>query len=122
MSPGRDRRAAFARGVGSESLAALWLRLKGYRVLARRYRTRLGEIDLVVRRGRTVAFVEVKARKSFDAALEAVTARGQRRIVDAAHAWMAQAGLPADITYRFDIVLVAPWRAPRHLVDAFQAH
>ena len=74
MAP--DRRAGHARGLVAESIAGWLLRLKGYRVLATRYRTPLGEIDIVARRGKVLAFVEVKARPSLEAGLEAIAAEG----------------------------------------------
>jgi putative endonuclease len=115
------RLKAYAFGRRAEDLAVLALRLKGYRVLARRVRLAGGEIDIVARRGATLAFVEVKARPSRDAALMALTPAQRRRQERAARAWLA--GRPALLararTLRFDLVLVAPWRWPRHLADAW---
>jgi putative endonuclease len=115
------RRAAEQRGRRSEVLAAIFLRLKGYRVLARRYRTPVGEIDLIVRRGRLIAFVEVKARATAGEAAEAVTATGRRRIARAAATWIAGHPTAAGLDLRFDVVTTAPWRLPRHLAGAFDA-
>ena len=99
--------------------------LKGYRILARRARTPAGEIDLIAKRGRTVAFVEVKARKTKIAALEAVTPRAQGRIIRAAELWMARHSEFADNDWRFDIVAVLPGRFlpfgwPEHFPDAWR--
>ena len=94
--------------------------LKGYRLLARRYRTPLGEIDLIVKRGRLVAFVEVKARRTRGAALDAVGAAAERRIVGAADLWLARHPDAAGLDLRYDLVLVTPWRLPAHLPDAFR--
>jgi len=97
-----------------------FLRLRGYRVLARRFRVPVGEIDIVARRGSVVAFVEVKARPSADAALESLTPRQRRRIARAALAFLqARPGLEM-LVLRFDLVLVTPWRLPRHLEDAWR--
>ena len=115
------RRAAERRGRRAEAVAAWFLRLKGYRVLARRYRTPVGEIDLVVRRGKLVAFVEVKARPTLDEGSEAVTARGRRRVAQAAAGWLAAHPEAAGLALRFDVVVAPPWRAPRHLAGAFDA-
>lgn len=115
----RDRRRAYAWGLRAEALAALSLQLKGYRVLSRRWRTRGGEVDLVVKRGRTIAFVEVKARSSFDSAAFALTPRGEARIARAAETWIA-ARRPQGLDMRFDLVLVTPRRWPRHVPDAFR--
>lgn len=114
-----DRAAAEARGRRAENAAALWLRLKGYRILARRVRTPYGEIDLVVRKGLRVVAVEVKARGDFDAALAAVTPRQQARISAAMELWCAQNGY-ADHDRRFDILSVIPGRLPHHTRDAFR--
>ncbi len=120
--PGRSRRAAYRLGLSAEARASLWLRLKGYRILAKRHRTPRGEIDLIVRRGGTVAFVEVKARNTREAALEAITARAQHRIVEAAHLWLARHPHLMDATLRFDAVLVTPRQVPHHVVNAWEAH
>jgi putative endonuclease len=115
----RDRRAAEVGGRQAEALAAWFLRAKLYRVLARRYRTPSGEIDLIVRRGRVIAFVEVKRRGSEAEALEAVTLPARRRIVKAAGLWLAAHPDAARFDRRFDIVVARPGRLPRHLVAAF---
>jgi putative endonuclease len=115
------RRAAERRGRRAEELAVWLLRLKGYRLLARRYKTGVGEIDLIVRRGRTVAFVEVKSRLTMDEASEAATPAGRRRIARAASHWLAQNPAVAEWTLRFDVVMLAPGRLPQHLMGAFDA-
>src|SRR5512138_983923 len=84
-----DRKAAFARGLSAESRAAMLLVAKGFRIVARRWRSPVGEIDIVARRRRLLVFVEVKARDSADAAAEAVTPQQQRRLIAAAEAWLA---------------------------------
>jgi putative endonuclease len=117
----RERQAAEVRGRRAEMLAAWFLRLKGYRVLARRYKTPVGEIDLIVRRGRRIAFVEVKARGTSDEAVLAVTPTGRRRIARAAEAWLAAHPAAAGLDLRFDVVLASPRRWPRHLTGAFDA-
>lgn len=115
----QDRRDAFSRGKRSEWLAAWALRLKGYRILATRYRTPLGEIDLVARRGDLVAIVEVKARGSVADAVDAVSPSAQRRIAAAADLWLARQPDHARIALRFDIVAMLPRRWPVHIPDAF---
>ena len=115
------RRRAEQRGRRSEALAAWLLRLKGYRVLARRYRTSVGEVDLIVRRGRLIAFVEVKQRPTATEAAEAVTPMGRRRIVQAATAWLAAHPAATGFDLRFDVVLCLPRRLPRHIPHAFDA-
>jgi len=105
---------ADARGRRAETIAAWWLRLKGYRVLGRRVRTRVGEIDLIVRRGRTLAFVEVKARDHLDKALAAIHPAAQQRLAKAAQSLLVKYGQGCD-TVRVDAVLVVPGQWPRHL-------
>ncbi len=116
----RRRRAERAGRLAEGATAAL-LACKGYRLLKRRLRTPKGEIDLVARRGRTIAFVEVKLRSTHDSGVAAVTDAGQRRIAAAAQWWLA--ANPAYVGYdmRFDIVVWTPWRWPRHLPAAFDA-
>ncbi|MEJ1159690.1 YraN family protein [Prosthecomicrobium sp. N25] len=118
--PAPARRQAYRRGLSAETLAAWALRLKGYAVIDRRYRSGAGEIDLVARRGRLLAFVEVKARQTREAALEAVSDTAARRIAAAAELWVARHPAFADFDQRFDIVLVVPRRWPHHMKDAFR--
>ena len=91
-----------------------WLTLKGYSILARRYAAHGGEIDLIARRGRAVAFVEVKARADLAAAADLIGAAKRRRIARAARAWLARNPWAVGFTLRGDAVFVAPGRLPRH--------
>jgi putative endonuclease len=116
-----ERVAAFQTGLSAETRAAAYLMAKGYRILAKRFRTRYGEIDLVARRRNLLVFVEVKARASLDDAAYAVTPRQQRRIIDAAQAWLMAHPEHAEFELRFDAMLIAPRRLPRHLLAAFDA-
>jgi putative endonuclease len=116
-----ERVAAFKTGLSAESRAAAYLMLKGYRILAKRFRTPYGEIDIVARRRNLVAFVEVKARASLDEAAYAVSPRQQARIVEAAQAWLMAHPEHAEFELRFDVMLIAPARLPRHLLAAFDA-
>src|SRR4051812_18705058 len=115
------RVAAFRTGLSAETRAAAYLMAKGYRILAKRFRTPYGEIDLVARKRNLVAFIEVKARASLDEAAYAVTPRQQRRIIDAAQAWLMTHPEHAQFDLRFDAMLIAPRRLPRHLLAAFDA-
>jgi putative endonuclease len=116
-----ERIAAFRTGLSAEARAAAYLMAKGYRILAKRFRTPHGEIDLVAKRRNVVAFVEVKARATLDDAAYAVTARQQRRIIDAAQGWLMAHPEHAEFDLRFDAMLIAPRRLPRHLLAAFDA-
>jgi len=119
--PRPERSAAFRLGLSAETRAAALLLMKGYRIVARRWRSPVGEIDLVARRGRVLVFVEVKARVNMDDAAESVTPRQRRRIVAGAEAWLARHPEDARRDIRFDAVLVAPRRWPRHVRAAFDA-
>ena len=116
-----ERVAAFRTGLSAEARAAAYLMAKGYRILAKRFRTPYGEIDIVARKRNLVAFVEVKARASLDDAAYAVTPRQQPRIIDAAQAWLMAHPEHAEFELRFDAMLIAPRRLPRHLLAAFDA-
>lgn len=118
---GRTRKKAEARGRRGERIAALWLTLKGWRIIERRARTGAGEIDLVAARGRVLAFIEVKTYASAEAALAAVTVRQQTRLARASALWRARRTRFSRHLPRFDVVAVAPGRLPRHLKGAFQA-
>ncbi|MBM3583976.1 MAG: YraN family protein [Alphaproteobacteria bacterium] len=116
----RARRvAAEARGRRGERLAALRLGLAGYTILARREKNPFGEIDLIARRGRVVVFVEVKAHAAVGPN-GPVGARQQARIARAAEAFLARRRDLAGLDVRFDLVVVAPWRWPRHVMDAWR--
>lgn len=112
-----SRQRAEARGRRAETFAALFLRLKGYQILASRVRTPLGEIDLIAKRGQIIAFVEVKQRATIGAALTAVPDRNWQRIAAAASNWMArQRGLDS-CDWRYDMVVLAPYKWPVHKPD-----
>lgn len=118
-----SRQAAERRGHHSESLAALWLRLKGYRILERRLKTRLGEIDLVAAAPfGPVCFIEVKARALAAAAAESVTAAQQARIARAACLYLAGRPHLSRRGARFDIIAIAPGALPMHHRDAWRAN
>ena len=107
------------RGRWSEYRAAFFLLLKGYRIVAMRYRTRVGEVDIIARRGNLVAFVEVKARRDILSGVDAVTFSAQRRIAQAGDHWISRQPDAAKLSWRYDIVVVRPWRLPTHLKSAF---
>jgi putative endonuclease len=112
------RQRAERGGRRAETLAAFWLRLKGWDIVARRARTPLGEVDIVARRGRTLAFVEVKARASAEQAGLALDEYRLRRVAAAAGVLaprLARAG--EDV--RIDVIYIIPWRLPRHLPNVW---
>ncbi len=108
---------SYKRGIISELAAALWLFLKGYRILGWRYKTPVGEIDLIVSKGKTLVFVEVKHRPTFEKGLEAVSAKSRSRITRASEHFLAGAGDKWD-TVRFDVITVTGFRM-RHLDNAW---
>ncbi|MDF2970361.1 MAG: hypothetical protein K0R61_811, partial [Microvirga sp.] len=110
----------YLRGHRAEWIALLFLVAKGYRPLARRYAASGGEIDLIVMRGDTIAFVEVKARGLMDDALSAITARKRQRFSRTVRAWLSRNGWAADKTWRADAVFIAPRQWPQHVVSAFE--
>ena len=118
-NPARRRRRAEKTGRRAEWAAAMLLRLKGFSILTRRWKTPAGEIDLVARRGRLIVFAEVKARMALDDAFHAVTPRARRRIGAAAALFFADRPHLADCGVRYDMILVAGLRM-RHVPDAWR--
>ena len=116
----RDRRKAYSRGRRAELLAAWLLRCKGYRIVARGVRLPVGEIDILARRGRVLAVVEVKQRASLKAGLEAVPLRQRRRLARAAEAVQAQSAELRDLRLRFDLMVSMPRGRFRHIMDAWR--
>lgn len=115
----RARRSGIT-GRRAEWLAILWLAVKGYRPLARRFGGKGGEIDLIVKRGRTVAFVEVKAREAIEDASTAITPQKRRLIEARIRQWLARNPWSMDHDLRMDAVFLAPWRRPRHVSGIFE--
>lgn len=114
----KKRRRALKSGHRAEAVAAFYLRLKGYRILARRYCVSGGEIDLIARRRDSIAFVEVKMRPDLAAALMAIDRTKCRRISRASAHWLAANPWAACLTLRGDAICLAPWRWPRHELAA----
>ncbi len=118
-APDEKRLKAVRRGSLAEYRAAFSLVLKGYRIVAFRYRTKLGEIDIIARKGNLIACIEVKARRSLEDSVFAVSDFAQRRIRAASDLWLAKQRDSALLSIRYDIISVTPWRWPVHLPDAF---
>ena len=114
-----NREAAERRGRGAETLACWYLRLKGWRILARRARVPGGEVDVVARRGRTLAFVEVKARSTEHAAAFALDHWRLRRVAVAAERLAPRYARDGD-DIRIDAIFIVPGRLPRHLTNVWQ--
>ncbi len=119
------KKKAYLWGQGAEWLCMLFLTLKGYRILARRFKCKSGEIDLIARKGKIICFMEVKARKKQHDALYALSNRQKQRIIRAAEWYLARNihhkdAAQDDYYYRFDLMAVEPWRLPTHVKDAWQ--
>jgi putative endonuclease len=121
LAPDPKKVAAFQSGISAESRAAAMLLVKGYRILARRYRSPAGEIDIVAKRRNALVFVEVKTRASYEEAVEAVTEQQQRRIVRAAECWLAARPQDGEGDVRFDVIIITPGKLPQHIPGAFDA-
>lgn len=127
MPPSRSKPSNSARiaaernGQWGEGLAALFLRLKFYRLVDRRFKTPVGEIDLVMARGSMIVFVEVKTRRKAASEGETLEAVNQRRIGRAAQYWLSRYPEHAGSDFRFDVIFLAPGRMPRHVINAFPA-
>lgn len=117
---GPTRQQREKHGRRAELIAAVWLRLKGYVILARRVRLKSGEIDIVARRGDVLAFIEVKARRDRVTGLESVTQSASRRIETAAQSWAARRTRMSDLAWRYDIIVISPGRLPLHVRDAWR--
>ena len=113
------RRRAYRRGHWAERLASLALLAKGFRTVARRHKTRLGEVDLIARRGDLVLLVEVKARRDVQSGLDAITRTAERRIEAAGEMWLSRQPDYSRLSWRCDVVIVTPWRWPHHFVDVW---
>lgn len=116
-----NRVRAERQGHRAETLAALLLRAKLYRIRDRRFRTPLGEIDIVAERGNWIVFVEVKQRGPRATETEALQAVDRQRIARAAQMWLVRHPEAQGRNFRFDVIFLAPGRWPRHLINAFPA-
>lgn len=110
----------YAIGHLAEILCILRLWLTGWRVLARRYKQPVGEVDIIALRGKTLSFVEVKARSSTRAAIESIHPAQQARIMRAATVWVSKHPQFSGHEMRFDVMVVTHWPWPIRLTDAFR--
>ena len=115
------RRARYRRGIRSEYIAVFWLRLKGYRILASRRRTPVGEIDIIARKGKMVSFIEVKRRNTIDQAAAAIPHHQRQRIARAALYWLGKNPRFETFEMSLDVILMAPLKMPVHIKGAFEA-
>jgi putative endonuclease len=116
-----SRQRAEQRGHKGETMAVWWLRLKGYRIIARRFKTKLGEVDIIARRRDVVAMVEVKARATLLEAMDAVDHSTMRRIEAAGDLWLAKQRDHARLNIRYDLIAILPRKLPVHVESLFHA-
>ena len=114
-----NRQRAEAQGRRGEQIAAWWLRLHGWRIVAQRQRIAVGEVDLIARRGGTLAFIEVKWRARAADLDTAIDTWRLRRVAAAAAMLAPRLARPAE-NIRIDVMLLAPWQRPRHLTNVWQ--
>ena len=113
------RQKAYRKGFVAEYFAAAILIIKGYRICNMWYRTKLGEIDIIARKGDLAIFIEVKARKTVPLGVDAVSLTAQNRIRGASDLWLQKQSRASRLSQRYDIIVVTPWRFPHHFIDAF---
>ena len=114
-----NRRRSYLKGIRAERLAALALQLKGFRIAARRFKSPVGEVDLIARKKGLVVFVEVKARATQQLALDSITETSRRRIESAGAWWLGQQPDAGRLSWRFDVIAVMPRRWPVHFKDVW---
>jgi len=119
IDPKHTRQKRHRAGQRAEAVAAFYLNLKGYHIVARRYKSPHGEIDLIAKRARRIIFVEVKYRQTYEEAAHSISAHQRGRIVRAAKFWLAQNASAPYEQLSFDALLLVPWRWPHHLQNAF---
>lgn len=118
MRAGGDA-TGYRKGLRAEALAAWFLRLKGYRILAMRYKTRMGEVDIIARRGQQLIFAEVKWRSSQADGAQAIHPENIRRVRQAAELYLQKHPRYTGLDIRFDALVLSPRRWPLHIKDAF---
>ncbi|UTW55482.1 YraN family protein [Kordiimonas sp. SCSIO 12610] len=115
-----NRKIAEKRGRRAELYARLWLRLKGYKILKNRFKTKVGEIDIIAKKGNTLAIVEVKARQSIEVALQSISYKQKRRIERCTELWLKNSKASDYISPRFDLIAIVPNRFPIHIKQAWR--
>ena len=111
----KKRRRAYKRGLWAEWLAAWFLRAKGYRILARRFRCPFGEIDLIAQKGSYLVAIEVKRRSTRNEAMSVLKPRSLRRMERSLCFFLTQKGQTLSLNLRCDALIVTKWQIPLHL-------
>lgn len=115
----KTKETNYRKGVRAERYAAWYLRFKGYKIMAQRYKTPYGEVDIIAKRGKVIAIIEVKARMNEELARQAITYKGGKRILAAAKHWLSKQSNLTTYKIRFDVVFICPKRLPIHITDYF---
>jgi len=110
---------AYRKGLMAEFLCAFYLMIKGYKIIEYRYKTKMGEIDLIARKKDTIVFIEVKARPNIQKASEAISEKQKMRLNHAASLFLSGKTSLSHCYSRFDVMLIVPWRLPIHITNAF---
>ncbi|KLN60903.1 hypothetical protein WH96_10640 [Kiloniella spongiae] len=121
-SPKKSKRNSYTTGRYAEALSALYLRCKGYKILDKNYKTRVGEIDLIAKRKSLICFIEVKKRQNIEAASQAINFAQQKRIIHAAEYFLKQNPQYLEFDQRFDAVLIGATVFPYHIKNAWQVN
>lgn len=121
MVTSKKRKKAFKKGILAERKAAFWLFCKGYRIINRRFKTRLGEIDIIARKGNLILIVEVKCRNTLQAAMDSLSYNSEIRIERASDLWLARQRDRDKLSLRYDLIIIRPWRLPLHIKSVFTA-
>lgn len=119
MGKNKDKQT-YQKGLRAELLSKLWLWTFGYSILEQRYKTPMGEIDLIARKGKHIAFIEIKYRQTFEEAAYSITDHQKKRINKAALLWLAKEEQLGFDSLSFDVILVSPWKLPHHIKNAFE--
>lgn len=119
MSQRLRRQKAEKKGKRAELIAALWLTAKGYRIKEKRYKTNVGEVDIIARKKDVIAFVEVKARNNVQDALDDISYDNQKRIEAAAERWLQRQKDFANLSWTFDVIAVTPNMMPKHFQNVW---
>lgn len=120
MIKSKKKQKNYRIGHYAEIIAAFYLRLKGYKILKRRYKTHNGEIDLISQKGKMLVFIEVKFRRDAKLAPYSITKTSKNRIKKAASTYLANNLNTENMPCRFDAIFITPWKFPKHIKDAWQ--
>jgi len=119
LFPLKKKKKAYLKGIWAEKIAGLYLQFNGYTILERRFKTPFGEIDLISRKGSYIIAVEVKTRATYEKAALSVTPFQMKRIQNALSFYARHS---SSLDLRFDVILISPWKWPRHIQGAWVPH